>query len=136
MKIIAVRQASPQDTAILLSLLENYQKDKRQQKDIFSLRSFLLARIHLQDAILLIAEVNRRPSGFAVINSLYRMASLSTDLVLSELYAKPGTSQGGITEELCRAAESLASNFGSRLLFEDIEGAVSLVRPVPNPSNS
>jgi len=114
-----IRPATSDDIATLAPLFEAYRAFYEREPDADRARAYLQDRIAAADASALLAEVDGRVVGFALMYPGWSSLAMAPVLQLSDLYVEPGARARGAGRALLQACEAFGIARGAiRLQLE------------------
>ncbi len=114
-----VRQAGLDDVDELVPLFDAYRQFYDQPSDLNRARNWLRARIGANESVVLLAERDGQPVGFAQLYPMYSSVQTARIWVLNDLYIPPEERRLGVATALLKSAIEYARNDGaSRLQLE------------------
>ena len=116
---LTIRPATTDDIDTLAPLFEGYRAFYEREADPGRARDYLQARLQAADATALLAEVDRRVVGFALLYPGWSSLNMAPVLQLSDLYVEPGARARGAGRALLQACETFGIARGAvRLQLE------------------
>ncbi len=113
---IEIRPAEPADIAQIAVLFDAYRQFYEQASDLNLATSFIAARLHHQDAHILLAEQDGKLIGFCQLYPSFCSILAAPIFVLYDLFVTPTARKTGAGRALLQAAEQLALRLGKARL--------------------
>jgi ribosomal protein S18 acetylase RimI-like enzyme len=110
---IAIRRADLDSLDDLVPLFDAYREFYGQPSDLARARHWLERRIGGDEAIALIAGIERRAAGFALLYPGWSSVSTERVYVLNDLYVVPSFRRSGVGHALLDAAAAHARSAGA-----------------------
>ena len=106
----AVRQAGPEDAALVAPLFDLYRQFYEQPSDPALALAFIRARLERQESVVFLAERDGRPVGFVQLYPVFSSTAARPRRLwlLNDLYVAAEARGGGVARALMQRARRLA----------------------------
>jgi ribosomal protein S18 acetylase RimI-like enzyme len=111
--LITVRVAMIEDVAVVAPLFDAYRQFYAQPPDLELARHFLEERLRGSESIIILAEQDRVPAGFAQLYPSFSSTRAARIYVLNDLYVAPSYRRSGVGRLLLQEAVRHAGRLGA-----------------------